>query len=114
MSQRTLAGVAPADGVEGLLNVLGADNLFQSRQPIQNPASVIGRQRTSSLMHASHSLHVVGGAKQTQGNVRLGLAPISTVLGLPSPSTWSIALFARFTRKTTRCGEPSYSYGHSQ
>jgi len=58
MSQRTLAGVDPAGGVECLLNVLGADNLFQSRQPIQNAAGFIGRQRTSSLMHASQSLHV--------------------------------------------------------
>src|SRR5208283_5880568 len=81
MSQRTLAGVDPAGGVEGLLNVLGADNLFQSRQPIHNLASVIGRQRTSSLMHESHPPCCLGG-KQTQDNMRLGLASISTVLGL--------------------------------
>jgi hypothetical protein len=34
------------------------DNLFQSSQSIQNPARFIDRKRTSSLMHASHSLHV--------------------------------------------------------
>ena len=58
MSQRTLAGVDPASGVERLLNMLGADNLFQARHSIQYPARFIGRKRTSSLMHASHSLHV--------------------------------------------------------
>ena len=32
-----------------MLNVLGSDNLFQTRQSIQKPACVISRQRTSSL-----------------------------------------------------------------
>jgi len=58
ISQHTLAGVDPTGGVERLLKILGADNLFQSRQSIQNPARVIGRKRTLSLMHASPSLHV--------------------------------------------------------
>jgi hypothetical protein len=44
---------------------LGADHLFQSRQSIQNPARIIDRKRTSSLLHASHSLPVVGiGSKE--------------------------------------------------
>ena len=58
MGQRTATGIDAAGGVERLLNVLGADNLFESRQSIQNPARFIGRQRTSSLMHASRSLLV--------------------------------------------------------
>ncbi len=58
MSQRTLTGVDPSRGVECLLDVLGVDNLFQARKSIQNPARFIDRKRTSSLMHASHSLHV--------------------------------------------------------
>ena len=58
MSQRTLTGVDPSRGVECLLDELGADNLFQSRQSIQNPARFIDRKRTSSLLHASHSLHI--------------------------------------------------------
>jgi len=58
MSQRTLTGVDPSRGVECLLDVLREDNLFQARQSIQDPARFIDRKRTSSLMHASHSLHV--------------------------------------------------------
>jgi hypothetical protein len=58
MSQRTLTGIDPPSGVECLLDILGVDNLFQARKSIQNPTSYINRKRTSSLMHASHSLHV--------------------------------------------------------
>ena len=56
VSQPTASRIDPASGRERLLNVRGADNLFQSRQAIQNPARVIGRQRAMSLWHASHSL----------------------------------------------------------
>src|SRR5271157_1727601 len=45
-----------AGGREGLANGLGRDNLFQSRQSIQDPARLIGRQRALSLWHASHGL----------------------------------------------------------
>ena len=58
VSQRTEARIDPAGGRECLLNVRGADNLFQSRQPIQDPARVIGRQRALSLWHLSHGLLV--------------------------------------------------------
>ena len=54
--QPTAARIDPASGRERLLNVLGADHLFESRQSIQNPARVVGRQRAMSLWHASHSL----------------------------------------------------------
>ena len=36
----------------------GGDNLFESRQAIQDPARLIGRQRALSLWHASHGLLV--------------------------------------------------------
>jgi len=53
VGQATASRIDAAGGRERLLNVLGADDLFQSRQPISDPARFIGRQRTSSLMHAS-------------------------------------------------------------
>ena len=68
--QPTAARIDPAGGRERLLNVLGADHLFESRQSIQNPARVIGRQRAMSLWHASHSLLgalLVGKPKVTGG-----------------------------------------------
>jgi hypothetical protein len=58
VGQQTLSRIDTASGSQRLSNVLGPDNLFQTRQSIQDPACVISRQRTSSLMHASHSLHV--------------------------------------------------------
>src|SRR5271165_6715863 len=58
MSQRSLARIDSSRDVECLLDMLGADNLLQSRQAIQDPPPFIDRKRTSSLMHASHSLHV--------------------------------------------------------
>jgi hypothetical protein len=58
MSQPTASGIDSAGDGERLLNVFGTDNLFQSRQPIHDPARFLGRQRTSSLMHASRSLLV--------------------------------------------------------
>ena len=58
VGQQTLSRIDTASGHQRLLNVLGPDNLFQTRQSIQNPACVISRQRTSSLMHVNHSLHV--------------------------------------------------------
>ena len=45
-------------------------SLFQSRQPIQDPARVIGRQRALSLWHLSHGLlvaSVLGKPKVTGG-----------------------------------------------
>ena len=45
-------------GRKSLLNVLRADNLFESRQSVQCPASFISWQCTSSLMRASRSLLV--------------------------------------------------------
>ena len=68
--QPTLRRIDPASGREHLLNVLGADHLFESRQSIQNPARVVGRQRAMSLWHASHSLLgalLVGKPKVTGG-----------------------------------------------
>ena len=68
--QPTAARIDPASGRERLLNVLGADHLFESRQSIQNPARVVGRQRAMSLWHASHSLLgalLVGKPKVTGG-----------------------------------------------
>ena len=58
MSQRTLTRIDPPGGVECLMDMLGMDNLFQARQSVQNPVCVLDRKRTSSLMHASHSLLV--------------------------------------------------------
>ena len=68
--QPTAARIDPASGRERLLNVLGADHLFESRQSIQNPARVVGRQRAMSLWHASQSLLgalLVGKPKVTGG-----------------------------------------------
>src|SRR5271165_4450601 len=48
--------IGSAGSRKGLANGLGRDNLFQSRQSIQDPARLIGRQRALSLWHASHSL----------------------------------------------------------
>ena len=62
--------IASSSGLKGLANGLGWDNLFESRQSIQDPPRFIGRQRTLSLMHASHSLLVasfVGKPKVTRG-----------------------------------------------
>ncbi len=56
VSQRTASRIDLSGGRERLLNVVGADHLFESHQSIQNPARVIGRQRALSLGHASHSL----------------------------------------------------------
>ena len=50
--------IDPAGRLEGLANGLGRDNLFESRQAIQDPARVIGRQGAMSLWHASHGLLV--------------------------------------------------------
>ena len=61
VGQRTASRIDPAGGRKSLLNVLGSDNLFQSRQSVQDPACFISRQRTSSLMHASRSLLVALG-----------------------------------------------------
>jgi hypothetical protein len=48
--------IGSAGSHKGLANGLGRDNLFQSRQSIQDPARLIGRQRALSFWHASHSL----------------------------------------------------------
>ena len=58
VGQTTASRIDAASGRKRLLNVLGADNLFQSRQSVHDPACFISRQRTSSLMHASRSLLV--------------------------------------------------------
>ena len=50
--------IGSAGGRQGLANGLGRDNLFESRQSIQDPARLIGRQRALSLWHASHGLLV--------------------------------------------------------
>ncbi len=49
-----------AGDLKGLANGLGRDNLFESRQTIQDPARVVGRERAMSLWHASRSLLVAG------------------------------------------------------
>jgi len=49
MSKFTLPLIDTPGGYEGLANSLRRDNLFESRQPIQNPARLIGRQRALSL-----------------------------------------------------------------
>jgi hypothetical protein len=56
VSQLAAARIDPARGLERLPDGRGRDNLFESRQSIQDPARVIGRQRAMSLWHASHSL----------------------------------------------------------
>ncbi len=56
---------------KGLANGLGWDNLFESRQSVQNPARFIGRQRALSLWHASHSLLVAWVLSKPKGNKRL-------------------------------------------
>jgi len=50
--------IGSSGGRKGLANGLGRDNLFQSRQSIQDPARLIGRQRALSLWHLSHDLLV--------------------------------------------------------
>ena len=44
--------------VSRVSHVVGADNLFESRQAIPDPARVIGRQNALSSWHASHGLLV--------------------------------------------------------
>ena len=68
--QPAAACIDPARGCERLLNVLGSDHLFESRQSIEDPARVIGRQRAMSWWHASHRLLgalLVGKPKVTGG-----------------------------------------------
>ena len=63
--------VDTAGGRECLANGLGRDNLFQSRQAVQDPARLIGRQRALSLWHASHGLRaawVLGKPKVAGGH----------------------------------------------
>lgn len=60
MNQHAFAGVDPACHSVGLLTILGTDNLSESHPSIENPAGLIGRQQTLSLIHLSHSLHVAG------------------------------------------------------
>src|SRR5262249_26143511 len=70
MGQATTTGIGPSGSRQGLAKGLGRDNLFQSRQAIQDPARLIGRQRALSLWHASHSLLgalLVGKPKVTGG-----------------------------------------------
>ena len=50
--------IGSAGRLKGLANRLGWDHLFESRQAIQDPARVIGRQRAMSVWHASHGLLV--------------------------------------------------------
>jgi hypothetical protein len=57
-------------GRKGLANGLRRDNVFQSRQSVQNPARRIGRQRALSGLHRRHSLLgalLVGKHKVTGG-----------------------------------------------
>jgi hypothetical protein len=82
MSQFARALIDSAGDAKGLANGLAWDKLFESRQSVKHPACSIGRQRTSSLMHASRSLLVTTVLDKPKSNKRLGLAPISTVLGL--------------------------------
>ena len=60
VGQRATSLIGSAGGLKGLANRLGWDNLFESRQAIEDPARVIGRQGAMSLWHASHSLLVAG------------------------------------------------------
>ena len=56
VGQHTTALIGSAGVRKHLANGLGRDNLFQSRQSIQEPARRIGRQRALSWLHRSHSL----------------------------------------------------------
>ena len=58
VSQRAWARIDPAGRRERLSEIVGADNLGQSRDPIENPARCVGRQGAVSLWHASHGLRV--------------------------------------------------------
>jgi hypothetical protein len=48
MSEFAPSLIDSPSGYEGLANSLRRDNLFESRQSIQNPARFIGRQRALS------------------------------------------------------------------
>src|SRR5512135_2860184 len=50
--------IGSAGRLKGLANGLGWDHLFESRQAIQDPARVSGRQRAMSLWHSRHGLLV--------------------------------------------------------
>ena len=56
MSEFAPSLIGSPSGYEGLANSLRRDSLFESRQSIQDPARLIGRQRALSLWHASHCL----------------------------------------------------------
>jgi len=58
VGQDAIARVDPAGRRQRLSEAVGADNLFEPRQAIQDPARVIGRQRALSSWHASRSLLV--------------------------------------------------------
>jgi hypothetical protein len=58
VGQDAIAGVHPPGRRERLSDVLGAKNLCEPRQAIQDPARVIGRERALSSWHASRGLLV--------------------------------------------------------
>src|SRR5262249_18805952 len=58
VGQGATSWIGSARGRQSLANGLGRDELFESRQPIQNPARLIGRQGALSVWHASHGLLV--------------------------------------------------------
>ena len=58
VGQDAIARVDPPGRRQRLSDVVGADNLFESRQAIQDPARLIGRERALSSWHASRGLLV--------------------------------------------------------
>ena len=53
--QDTSTAVKTGGVLQGLLNAIGSDNLFEEQQPIENPSCLICRQQATSLSHR-HSL----------------------------------------------------------
>jgi hypothetical protein len=56
MGESAASLIGSAGGRKSLANGLGRNNLFQSRQAVQDPARLVGRQPALSLWHASHGL----------------------------------------------------------
>ena len=82
MGQRALSRIDPARGRKSLLNVLGADNLFESRQTVQSPG-LLHQPATYIVLDACESqppCFTGSLAKKVTRGCRL--APISTVLVL--------------------------------
>jgi hypothetical protein len=75
VGQGAFSGIDPSGGLKCLLDRFGWDNLFQSRQSIEDPPRLIGRQGALDSVHQRHSLLgalLVGKPKVTGGcDVRL-------------------------------------------